>query len=84
MYTAGPDFPGLFWGDRPQRLSLAAAATATFVMLVENGEKGSVAGALRRRKVPNMEAMGHVMREKGFEGGGPASAAGPSPICFLP
>jgi len=74
MYTAGPDFPGLFWGDRPQRLSLAAAATAAFVMLAENGEKGSVAGALRRRKVPSMEAVGHVMRERGF-GGGPA--AGP-------
>jgi hypothetical protein len=74
MYTAGPDFPGLFWGDRPQRLSLAAAATAAFVMLAENGEKGSVAGALRRRKVPSMEAVGHVMRERGV-GGGPI--AGP-------
>ncbi|KAL7542224.1 hypothetical protein ACHAXR_011601, partial [Thalassiosira sp. AJA248-18] len=74
MYTAGPEFPGLFWGDRPQRLSLAAAATAAFVMLAENGEKGSVAGALRRRKVPSMEAVGHVMRERGF-GGGPI--AGP-------
>ena len=74
MYTAGPDFPGLFWGDRPQRLSLAAAATAAFVMLAENGEKGSVAGALRRRKIPSMEAVGHVMRERGF-GGGPI--AGP-------
>ncbi|KAK1735373.1 BEACH domain-containing protein [Skeletonema marinoi] len=69
MYTAGPDFPGLFWGDRPQRLSLAAAATAAFVMLAENGEKGSVAGALRRRKIPSMEAVGHVMRERGFSGG---------------
>ena len=69
MYTAGPDFPGLFWGDRPQRLSLASAATAAFVMLAENGEKGSVAGALRRRKVPSMEAVGHVMRERGFSGG---------------
>jgi len=74
MYTAGPEFPGIFWGDRPQRLSLAAAATAAFVMLAENGEKGSVAGALRRRKVPSMEAVGHVMRERGF-GGGPV--AGP-------
>ncbi|KAL7513979.1 hypothetical protein ACHAXN_011851 [Cyclotella atomus] len=69
MYTAGPDFPGLFWGDRPQRLSLASTATAAFVMLAENGEKGSVAGALRRRKVPSMEAVGHVMRERGFSGG---------------
>ena len=38
-------------------------------MLAENGEKGSVAGALRRRKVPSMEAVGHVMRERGFIGG---------------
>ena len=43
MYTASPEFPGLFWGNRPQRLSLAAAATAAFVMLADNGEKGSVA-----------------------------------------
>ena len=75
MYTAGPDFSDLFGGDRLQCLSLAA--TATFVMLVENGEKGSVAGALQSRKVSSMETMGHVMREKGFEGGVPASAAGP-------
>ncbi len=68
IYTAGPEFPGLFWGDRPQHWSLAAAATAAFVMLAENGEKGSVAAALRRRKVPSMEAVGHVMRERGLGG----------------
>lgn len=74
MYTAGPEFPGLFWGDRPQRLSLAAAATSAFVMLADNGEKGSVAGALRRRQVPNMEAVGHVvMQERGGTSGGPES-----------
>ncbi|KAL9189629.1 hypothetical protein ACHAXT_009304 [Thalassiosira profunda] len=80
MYAAGPEFPGLFWGDRPQRLSLAASATSAFVMLAENGEKGSVAGALRRRKVPSMEAVGHVMRERGgfgIAGGGGPIAAGP-------
>ena len=74
IFAAGPDFAGIFWGDRPQRLSLAAAATATFAMLSEIGEQGSVAGALRRRGVPEVEAAGHVMRERGF-GGGPV--AGP-------
>jgi hypothetical protein len=89
MYTAGPEFPGLFWGDRPQRLSLAAAATATFVMLADNGEKGSVAGALRRRNVPSMEAVGHVMHERGF-GGGPGdgpesdSLSAVNLLCKLP
>lgn len=74
MYTAGPEFPGLFWGDRPQRLSLAAAATSAFVLLADNGEKGSVAGALRRRQVPNMEAVGHVvMDERGHSRGGSES-----------
>ena len=74
IFAAGPDFAGIFWGDRPQRLSLAATATATFAMLAESGEQGSVAGALRRRGVPEVEAAGHVMRERGF-GGGPV--AGP-------
>jgi hypothetical protein len=89
MYTAGPEFPGLFWGDRPQRLSLAAAATAAFVMLADNGEKGSVAGALRRRNVPSMEAVGHVMRERGF-GGSPGdgpesdSLSAVNLLCKLP
>ncbi|KAL7555059.1 hypothetical protein ACHAWF_018688 [Thalassiosira exigua] len=85
MYAAGPEFPGLFWGDRPQRLSLASAATAAFVMLAENGEKGSVAGALRRRKVPSMEAVGHVMRERqGFGGGGGgAGMAGGGPAAGM-
>jgi len=74
IFAAGPDFAGIFWGDRPQRLSLAATATSTFAMLSEIGEQGSVAGALRRRGVPEVEAAGHVMRERGF-GGGPV--AGP-------
>jgi hypothetical protein len=65
IYAAGPDFDGLFWGDRPQRMSFTASATALFSMLSDSGEEGSVAGALRRRQVPEVEAAGHVMRERG-------------------
>eukprot|EP00978_Attheya_sp_CCMP212_P011864 scaffold29466_cov56-Attheya_sp.AAC.2 len=69
IFVAGPDFEGAFCGDRPQRLSLTATATATFSMLAESGERGSVAGALRRRGLPEIEAAGHVMREKAIGGG---------------
>lgn len=72
IFVAGPDFQGIFWGDRPQRLSLAATASATFSMLAEIGESGSVAGALRRRGVPEVEAAGHAIRERG-SGAGPES-----------
>jgi len=65
IFAAGPDYHGLFWGDRPQRLSFTANATAAFVMLAKSGEDGSVACALRRRHVPELEAAGHVMRERG-------------------
>jgi hypothetical protein len=74
MYMSGPDFQGMFWGDRPQRLSLAATGTAAFAMLAESGEQGSVAGALRRREIPRLEAAGTVTRERGL-----ANGAGLSP-----
>mmetsp|Transcript_30241 Transcript_30241/g.46140 ORF Transcript_30241/g.46140 Transcript_30241/m.46140 type:complete len:3721 (-) Transcript_30241:46-11208(-) len=69
MYTSGADFQGMFWGDRPQRLSLAATGTAAFAMLAESGEQGSVAGALRRREIPRLEAAGTVTRERGIANG---------------
>jgi hypothetical protein len=62
FFMSGPDFPGAFWGDRPQRLSLAATGTSAFAMLAESGEQGSVAGALRRRDVHRLEAAGTVNR----------------------
>lgn len=62
IFSTGPDFLGLFWGDSPQRLSLTATATSTFAMLSEIGEKGSVATALRRRQMPEIEATGQVIR----------------------
>lgn len=63
IFTFGPDFPGLFWGDRPQRLSLAATGTTTFSMLAENGERGSVASALRRRDLSRLEVAGLIARK---------------------
>jgi hypothetical protein len=59
IYTYGPDFPALLWGDRAQRLSVAATGTATFSMLAQTGELGSVASALRRRDIPKLEAVGY-------------------------
>lgn len=58
IYAYGPDFPGLLWGDRPQRLSLAATGTSVFSMLADTGEAGSVASALRRRGIPKLETVG--------------------------
>ena len=55
IYSAGPEFTGLYWGDRPQRMSLSATATSTFAMLAESGENVNVARALWRRHVPQME-----------------------------
>ena len=69
LFISGPDFQGMFWGDRPQRLSLAAAGTAAFAMLAESGEQGSIAGALRRRDIPRLEAAGTVTRERGADQG---------------
>ena len=74
IYMCGPDFQGMFWGDRPQRLSLAATGTAAFAMLAESGEQGSVAGALRRREIPRLEAAGTVTRERGLAHGGGQSS----------
>lgn len=59
VYCYGPAFPGLLWGDRPQRLSLAATATATFTMLAGTGELGSLASALRRRDIGKLERAGY-------------------------
>ena len=60
IFAYGPGFPGLLWGDRPQRLSLAATATATFLGLVATGESGSVSSALRRRDVAKLERAGYT------------------------
>ena len=68
MFIFGPDFQGLFWGDRPQRLSLSATGSAAFSMVAETGEPGSVASALRRREIARLEAAGTVSRELGLGG----------------
>jgi hypothetical protein len=68
MFIFGPDFQGVFWGDRPQRLSLSATGTAAFAQLSETGEPGSVASALRRRDIARLEAAGTVSREMGLGG----------------
>jgi len=59
IFACGPEFPGLLWGDRPQRTSLAATGTVAFSLLAESGESGSVASALKRRDVPKLEAAGY-------------------------
>lgn len=69
IFVHGPDFQGLFWGDRPQRLSLSATGSAAFALLAETGEPGSVASALRRRDISRLEAAGTVSREMGLGGG---------------
>mmetsp|Transcript_31498 Transcript_31498/g.76019 ORF Transcript_31498/g.76019 Transcript_31498/m.76019 type:complete len:3637 (+) Transcript_31498:249-11159(+) len=68
MFVHGPDFNGIFWGDRPQRLSLSATGSAAFALLAETGEQGSVASALRRRQIARLEAAGTVSREMGLGG----------------
>ncbi|KAL3923251.1 MAG: hypothetical protein SGILL_001759, partial [Bacillariaceae sp.] len=68
IFIYGPAFEGLFWGDRPQRLSLSATGSAAFALLAETGEPGSVASALRRRDVARLEAAGTVSRELGLGG----------------
>lgn len=68
LFIFGPEFPGFFWGDRPQRLSLAATATASFSMLADNGEQESVARALRRRGLTKFESAGIISRQKGIAG----------------
>ena len=59
IYSYGPSFTGLLWGDRPQRLSLAATGTAMFAMLAGTGESGSIASSLRRRDIPKLEHVGY-------------------------
>ena len=59
IYTYGPAFSSLLWGDRPQRLSLAATATAAFPMMANNGEKSTMIGALRRRDILKLELAGY-------------------------
>ena len=68
IFVHGPDFEGLFWGDRPQRLSLSATGSAAFALLAETGEPGSVASGLRRRQIARLEAAGTVSREMGLGG----------------
>jgi len=64
IFSAGPEFHGQFWGDRPQRLSLSATATSVFSMLALANEKGGIAGSLRKRSIPEIEGASHVMRDK--------------------
>jgi hypothetical protein len=59
IYCYGPHFPGLLWGDRPQRTSLAATATSSFAQFSLNQEPGSLASALRRRDIVKMERAGY-------------------------
>ena len=68
IFVHGPDFQGLFWGDRPQRHSLSATGSAAFALFAETGEPGSVASALRRREIAKLEAAGTVSREMGLGG----------------
>ncbi len=63
IFAAGPDFHGQFWGDRPQRLSLAATATSIFSMLAECGERCSVAASLKRRNITELESVSNVMKD---------------------
>lgn len=59
IFAHGPNFPGLLWGDRPQRMSLSATGTLAFSMLAESGEPGSIASALKRRNIQKLEAAGY-------------------------
>jgi Beige/BEACH domain/PH domain associated with Beige/BEACH len=59
IYTYGPAFPSLLWGDRPQRLSLASTGTVAFTMLANTGEKASIALALRKRDIAKLESAGY-------------------------
>ena len=80
IFMHGPDFSGVFWGDRPQRLSIAATGTAAFAMLAESGEQGSVAGALRRREIHRLEGAGTVNRRGGS---GPNQRPGSDSLSIL-
>ena len=62
IFAAGPDYHGQFWGDRPQRLSLAATATSIFSMLAECGERCSVAASLKRRNITELESVSNVIK----------------------
>ena len=68
IFAAGPDFRSQFWGDSPQRLSLTATATTVFSMLAECGERCSVAAALKRRNLAEIESVSHAMRNTFVEG----------------
>ena len=61
IHSYGTDFPGLLWGDRPERQSLSSTASCLFGSLAEAGELGSVASALRRRDIAKMEGAGSNM-----------------------
>ena len=59
IFAYGPSFPGVLWGDRPQRTSLAATGTLAFSMLAGCGEPGSIASALKKRDVQRLETAGY-------------------------
>jgi len=71
IFITGPDFLGQFWGDRPQRLSLAATASAAFSMLAEGGEEGGLNAVLKKRDIPatEVEAAGVIKEETILESG---------------
>jgi hypothetical protein len=64
IYSAGPEFHGQFWGDRPQRMSLSATATSMLSALAASGEYGGVDHSLEVRSVPEIEAASYAIKEK--------------------
>ena len=64
IFSAGPDFHGQFWGDRPQRLSLSATATSLFSRLALNNDKGGLTGSLKKRSIPEIQGASYAMRDK--------------------
>ena len=67
IFAAGPDCRSQFWGDRPQRLSLTATASTIFSMLAECGERCSVAAALKRRNIGEIETVSHAIRNSLYD-----------------
>ena len=64
LFSYGPTFPGLVWGDRPERDSLPAIATSLFSVLADTGELGSISTALRRRDISKLESAGHALSSR--------------------
>eukprot|EP00804_Cyclotella_cryptica_P015190 CCRYP_000744-RG/>CCRYP_000744-RG protein AED:0.48 eAED:0.48 QI:0/0/0/1/0/0/3/0/201 len=68
----GPDFPGLFWGDRNRSAyHLRPLQQRAFVMPLQRTEKKAAWLELFdvKQSTETVEAVGHVMRERGFSGG---------------